>query len=305
VSGADAAVPAAAPLRLAGCGTALVTPFAANGDVDERALRRLVDWQIAEGVDFLVPCGSTGEAVTLTIEEHVRVVAVTAEEAAGRVPIVAGAGSNDTRKAIAMSRALRDSGATHLLHVTPMYNKPPQRGLLAHFRAIAEASELPVVLYNVPGRTAINMTAETTLTLAEHPQIVAVKEASGDLAQITEVIRGRPIGFSVLSGDDGLALAVVAAGGEGVISVISNATPRQMSDLVTEARGGDFDDARALHLKLAPWMKAAFVESNPIPVKAALHMMGRIGPTLRLPLVPLAEGHAGVVRSSLVAAGVL
>jgi 4-hydroxy-tetrahydrodipicolinate synthase len=305
MSGADAAVPAAAPLRLAGCGTALVTPFTTNGDIDERALRRLVDWQIAEGIDFLVPCGSTGEAVTMTVEEHVRVVTVTAEQAAGRVPIVAGAGSNDTRKAIAMTRALRDSGATHLLHVTPMYNKPPQRGLLAHFRAVAEASELPVVLYNVPGRTAINMTAETTLTLAEHPQIVAVKEASGDLAQITEVIRGRPIGFSVLSGDDGLTLAVVAAGGVGVISVISNATPRQMSDLVTEARGGDFDDARGLHLKLMPWMKAAFVESNPIPVKAALHMMGRIGPTLRLPLVPLAEAHVAVVRSSLQTAGVL
>lgn len=305
MSGADAAVPAAAPPRLVGCGTALVTPFAADGAVDEPSLRRLVEWQIAEGVDFLVPCGSTGEAATLTVEEHIRVVTVTAEQAAGRVPVVAGAGSNDTRKAIALSHALRHSGATHLLHVAPMYNKPPQRGLLAHFRAIADVAPLPIVLYNVPGRTAVNMLAETTLALAEHPRVMGVKEASGDLAQITEVLRARPIGFSVLSGDDGLALAVIAAGGEGVISVVSNATPRQMSDLVTEARGGDIEDARALHLKLAPWMRAAFIESNPIPVKAALHLMGRIGPTLRLPLVPLADGLVATVRASLVAAGAL
>jgi 4-hydroxy-tetrahydrodipicolinate synthase len=306
MSGADVDVPAVfTASRLTGCGTALVTPFAADGSVDEPALRRLVEWQIAEGVDFLVPCGSTGEAVTMAVDEHVRVVAVTAEQADGRLPIVAGAGSNDTRKAIALSRALGETGATHLLHVTPMYNKPPQRGLVAHFRAIADASPLPIVLYNVPGRTAINMAPETTLALADHPRIVGVKEASGDLAQITTILCGRPSRFSVLSGDDALTLAVVAAGGDGVISVVSNATPRLMAELVTTARGGEIEVARAAHLRLAPWMRAAFVESNPIPVKAALHMMGRIGPTLRLPLVPLEERHAPVVRSALAVAGAL
>src|ERR1700722_19367480 len=303
MSGADIDVPAVfTASRLAGCGTALVTPFAADGSVDEPALRRLVEWQIAEGIDFLVPCGSTGEAVTMTPDEHVRVVAITAEQAAGRVPIMAGAGSNDTRKAIDMSRALAGTGATHLLHVAPMYNKPPQRGLLAHFRAIADAAPLPVVLYNVPSRTAINITAETTLALAEHPRIVGIKEASGDLAQITEILRSRPASFSVLSGDDGVTLAVVAAGGDGVVSVISNATPRLMTELVTAARGGEIEVARDIHLRLAPWMRAAFIESNPITVKAALHLMGRIGPTLRLPLVPLDERHMATVRVALAAA---
>jgi 4-hydroxy-tetrahydrodipicolinate synthase len=306
MSGADVDVPAGySASRLAGCGTALVTPFAADGSVDEPALRRLVDWQIAEGVDFLVPCGSTGEAVTMTVEEHVRVVAVTAEQANGRVPIVAGAGSNDTRKAIALSRALAGTGATHLLHVTPMYNKPPQRGLVAHFRAVADASPLPVVMYNVPGRTAINMAPETTLTLADHPRIVGIKEASGDLAQITTILGGRPSRFSVLSGDDALTLAVVAAGGDGVVSVVSNATPHLMAELVTTARGGEIEVARAAHLRLAPWMRAAFIESNPIPVKTALHLMGRIGPTLRLPLVPLDERHVPAVRAALALAGAL
>jgi 4-hydroxy-tetrahydrodipicolinate synthase len=300
MSGADIDVPVAfAASRLVGCGTALVTPFAADGSVDELALRRLVEWQIAEGIDFLVPCGSTGEAATMTVEEHVRVVAITAEQAAGRVPIMAGAGSNDTRRAIALSRALAETGATHLLHVAPMYNKPPQRGLLAHFRAIADAAPLPVVLYNVPSRTAINIAADTTLALAEHPRIVGIKEASGDLAQITEILRGRPSRFSVLSGDDALTLALVAAGGDGVVSVVSNATPRLMTQLVAAARGGEIEIARAVHMQLTPWMRAAFVESNPIPVKAALHLMGRIGPTLRLPLVPLDERYVPTVRAAL------
>lgn len=290
---------------LAGCGTALVTPFEADGRVDESALRRLVEWQIAEGIDFLVPCGSTGEAVTMAPDEHVRVVAITAEVANARVPILAGAGSNDTAKAVAMSRALVAVGATHLLHVTPMYNKPPQRGLIAHFRAVADASELPIVLYNVPGRTAINMAADTTLELATHPRIVAIKEASGDLAQITDIIQRRPPGFAVLSGDDAMTFAVIALGGDGLISVVSNATPRLMTELVTAARAGDFDRARALNTRLTPWMRAAFIESNPIPAKAALHMMGRIGPALRLPLVELNPAHHRAVRDALVTAGAM
>lgn len=291
--------------RLAGCGTALLTPFDTNGALDEPALRRFVEWQITEGIDFLVPCGTTGEAATMTAGEHRRVVEITAEQAAGRVPVVAGAGSNDTRRAIAQSREMEDAGATHLLHVVPMYNKPPQRGLAAHFRAIAGEARLPVILYNVPGRTGVNMDAATTLELAEVPGIAGIKEASGDLAQITEILRARPAHFSVLSGDDALTLAVVAAGGDGVISVTSNATPRRMAALVRAARSGDLAAARSAHLALTPWMRAAFVESNPLPAKAALHLLGLMGPTHRLPLVPLAERHRPAVRAALVAAGAL
>jgi 4-hydroxy-tetrahydrodipicolinate synthase len=291
--------------RLTGCGTALVTPFARDGSVDERALRDLVDWQIAEGIHFLVPCGSTGEAATMTPAEHRRVVEIVVEQAAGRVPIVAGAGSNDTKRAVATSREMKAAGATHLLHVSPMYNKPPQRGIIAHFRAVAEATDLPVIVYNVPGRTGSNIEAKTTLVLAEVPNVVAVKEASGNLAQITDVLRDRPSSFSVLSGDDELTLAVMSAGGDGVISVVSNATPQAMSHLTECAARGQLGEARELHLRLLPWMRAAFVESNPIPVKAALAMMGRIQNVLRLPLVPLAEAHADAVRGALQAAGAL
>jgi 4-hydroxy-tetrahydrodipicolinate synthase len=290
---------------LTGCGTALVTPFDETGAVDESALRAFVDWQIAEGIDFLVPCGSTGEAATLDLEEQRRVVAITVEQVNGRLPVVAGAGSNDTRRAIALSRAMREAGATHLLHVTPMYSKPPQRGLMAHFRTIADAVDLPIVLYNVPGRTGVNLEAATTLELAAVAGVVAVKEASGDLSQIGEIIRHRPSEFTVLSGDDALTLAVVAAGGDGVISVVSNATPRRMRDLVAAARTGDFDVARREHSALSPWMRAAFVESNPLPAKAALHLMGKMGPAHRLPLVPLASHHVATVHTSLVAAGAL
>jgi 4-hydroxy-tetrahydrodipicolinate synthase len=291
--------------RLTGCGTALVTPFASGGSLDEPALRRLVDWQIDEGIHFLVPCGSTGEAATMSADEHRRVVEIVVEQARGRVPVVAGAGSNDTKRAVAMSRQMKAAGATHLLHVSPMYNKPPQRGIIAHFRAVADATDLPVIVYNVPGRTGSNIEAKTTLTLATVPNIVAVKEASGNLAQIADVIRERPDDFSVLSGDDELTLAVMAAGGDGVISVVSNATPHAMSALVEQAAAGRIADARALHERLLAWMRAAFVESNPIPVKAALAMMGRIENALRLPLVPLADQHEGAVRAALRAAGAL
>ena len=273
--------------RLTGCGTALVTPFRGDGAIDEPALRALVDWQISEGIDFLVPCGSTGEAATMTPDEHRRVVEITVEQARGRVPIVAGAGSNDTRRAIAQSREMQAAGATHLLHVVPMYNKPPQRGLVAHFSAIAAAAQLPIILYNVPGRTGVNMEAATTLQLAAVPGIAGVKEASGDLAQITEILADRPPEFSVLSGDDALTLAVVMAGGDGVISVISNATPRRMTELVACARAGNVPAARAAHLALMPWMRAAFVESNPLPAKAALHLHREDGP-----YAPAAAGSA-------------
>jgi 4-hydroxy-tetrahydrodipicolinate synthase len=291
--------------RLVGCGTALVTPFTSGGDVDETALRALVDWQLAEGVHFLVPCGSTGEAATLDAGEHARVVAITVDQVAGRVPVVAGAGSNDTKKAIALSRAMKAAGATHLLHVSPMYNKPQQRGIVAHFRAIAEAVDLPIVVYNVPGRTASNIEAATALELATIPGIVAIKEASGNIGQIGEILRERPASFAVLSGDDAMTLPVMALGGEGVISVVSNVTPRRMVSLVDACLAGDFATARTMHRQLLPWMGAAFVEANPAPVKAALAMMGRIENVLRLPLVPLAEGYTSTVRSALATAGAM
>jgi 4-hydroxy-tetrahydrodipicolinate synthase len=291
--------------RLAGCGTALVTPFNTHGSVDEAALRALVDWQIEEGIHFLVPCGSTGEAATMSVEEQRRVVEVVVEQAKGRVPIVAGAGSNDTQRAIALSRTMLDAGATHLLHSSPMYNKPPQRGIVAHFKAIAEAVDLPIVVYNVPGRTGSNIEAKTTLEMARIPGIAAVKEASGLLPQISDIIAGRPAEFAVLSGDDELTLAVMSLGGDGIISVISNATPRLMSSLCEKLKAGDLAAAREIHFKLLPWMRAAFVESNPMPAKAALSMMGRLQNVLRLPLVPMASSNDQLVRAALATAGAL
>jgi len=291
--------------RLAGCGTALVTPFTVQGGVDEQSLRAFVDWQIASGVHFVVPCGSTGEAATMTPAEHRHVVEITVEQTAGRVPVVAGAASNDTSKAIALSREMVSAGATHLLHASPMYNKPPQRGIVAHFRAIADAVKIPIVVYNVPGRTASNIEAATTLELAEHENIVAVKEASGNLSQIGEIIRHRPARFSVLSGDDPLTLQVMADGGDGIISVTSNVAPSLVAQLAELCAAGDFSSARDIHHRLAEWTAAAFVESNPIPAKAALAMMGKMANVLRLPLVPLAERLEPTVRAALVSVGAL
>ncbi len=291
--------------RLTGCGTALVTPFTTSGEIDERSLRSFVDWQISSGVHFIVPCGSTGEAATMTTTEHRRVVEISVEQAAGRVPVVAGAASNDTQKAIALSREMESAGATHLLHASPMYNKPPQRGIVAHFRAVADSVGIPIVVYNVPGRTGSNVEAATTLELAEHENIVAVKEASANLTQIGEIIRHRPARFSVLSGDDPLTLQIMADGGDGVISVTSNAAPQLVSKLTELCAAGDFAAARMIHHQLAEWTAAAFIESNPIPAKAGLAMMGRMQNVVRLPLVPLAERFEPAVRSALVTAGAL
>jgi 4-hydroxy-tetrahydrodipicolinate synthase len=289
---------------LRGAMTALVTPFHADGSIDEQALGALVDWQIAEGIHGIVPVGSTGEAVTLSLPERERIVRIVAERAKGRVPVIAGAGSNDTAAAIEASKVLGAAGATHLLHVSPMYNKPPQRGIIAHFTAVADASPLPVVLYNVPGRTGSNMTAETTLELAEHENIVAMKEASGNTGQIDQILRGRPEGFAVLSGDDGLTLAVMAAGGDGVISVISNAVPKLCAQLTDALAKSDLATASLIHHRLAPLVEAAFIESNPIPIKAALAMMGRLKNVLRLPLVPLDTKHEARMSAALRIAGV-
>jgi len=290
---------------LTGCGTALVTPFTVTGDLDEPALRAFVDWQVSEGVHFVVPCGSTGEAATMTLDEHRRVVEITLQQVNDRVPVVAGAGSNDTEKAIALSKEMQSVGATHLLHTSPMYNKPPQRGIVAHFKAIADAVDLPIVIYNVPGRTGSNVEAATTLELAEDKRFVAVKEASGNLAQITEIIRNAPAGFKVLSGDDSLTVAVMAEGGDGVISVTSNVVPKLVSQLTECLALGDSVQARSISQQLAPWTIGAFVESNPIPTKAALAMMGKMKNVVRLPLVPLADKYADQVRSSLKSIGAL
>lgn len=289
---------------LRGAITALVTPFNADGSIDEAALAALVEWQIAEGIHGLVPVGSTGEAVTLSLAERERIVRIVAQQAKGRVPVIAGAGSNDTAAAMEASKVLGAAGATHLLHVSPMYNKPPQRGIIAHFRAVADASPLPVVLYNVPGRTGSNMTAETTLALAEHENIVAMKEASGNTGQIDQILRGRPEGFAVLSGDDGLTLAVMAAGGDGVISVVSNAVPKLCARLTDALAKSDLATASLIHHRLAPLVEAAFIESNPIPIKAALAMMGRLKNVLRLPLVPLETKHEARMSAALRIAGV-
>lgn len=284
---------------LRGCGTAIVTPFAEDGTVDEDGLRALVDWQIEEGVDFLVPCGSTGEAATLSLEEHLRVVRITAEQADARLPVVAGSGSNDTAKCVELSRAVVEQGATHLLVVSPMYNKPPQRGLVRHFETVADSADAPLLLYNVPGRTASNMTAATTLALAEHPNVIGIKEASGDLDQIGTILRDRPDGFCVLSGDDAVTLPLMALGAEGVVSVISNAVPGRMSALVRAMAEGDLERARRIQEALLDLMDVAFVESNPIPIKAALAELGRGADRVRLPLVALADAHRAAVRAAL------
>lgn len=294
------------PLR--GVFTALVTPFTAEGEVDEAALRRLVQYQIAGGVAGLVPGGTTGEGATLEPDEHQRVVEIVVQEAAeaGRsLPVIAGAGTNSTSKTIALARRCRDAGADGLLLVTPYYNKPPQAGMAAHFRAVAEAVDLPIVLYDVPGRTGVHLAAETVLELAAGEPFVALKDASGRLDETSRVLRGRPDGFAVLSGEDSLTLPIVALGGDGVISVASNQAPAAMAELVTAALAGDRAQAAALHARLFPLMQANFVETSPIPVKWGLHRMGLIGPGTRAPLCALSPRGEQVVAAALEEMGLL
>ena len=293
---------------LTGVFTALITPFTDSGAVDETALRSLVKRQVDGGVAGLVPCGTTGEAVTLDADEHERVVRVTVEaaRAAGRpVVVVAGCGSNDTKKAADLAARCRLAGADALLAVTPYYNKPTPTGLIAHFSAIAEAGRLPVILYNVPGRTGLNMLPETVLKLAADPRFIGVKEASGNLEQASEILRSRPPRFAVLSGEDSLALPIVALGGEGVIAVVSNEAPALLVEMTDAALKGDRPRAAALHAKLFPLMRANFRESNPIPVKWAMARLGLCGGTLRLPLVPLSAAHHGPVEDALRLTGLL
>jgi 4-hydroxy-tetrahydrodipicolinate synthase len=269
-----------------GVGTALVTPFTSSGAVDEAAVRRLARRQIDAGVHFLVPCGTTGEAPTLSGEEKRRVVELVVEEAGGRVPVLAGAGGYDTREVVESARAMQDAGADGLLSVTPYYNKPTPDGLFHHYQAIAEATPLPIVVYNVPGRTGCNVDPSTLARLASIPHVAGVKEASGNVTQICEVLRAVPADFLVLSGDDALTLPAMAVGARGVVSVASNEAPGEMARLVEAAERNDFAAAREVHSRLLPLMLANFAESNPIPVKAAMAQMGLLEENYRLPMVP-------------------
>ena len=269
-----------------GCGTALVTPFTAGGAVDEPAVRRLAARQIDAGVHFLVPCGSTGESPTLSRAEQVRVVELVVEAAAGRVPVLAGAGGYDTGSVIDLVANMGRAGADGILSVTPYYNKPTPEGVFQHYRAIAESTPLPIVVYNVPSRTGCNVDVDTLCRLAALPNIVGVKEASADMPQMCEICRAVPTGFSVLSGDDLFTVPLMSVGGSGVISVASNEAPEEMSRLVSVALNGDFDTARQLHTRLLPLMRVNFIETNPIPVKAAMAHLGLLEAHYRLPMVP-------------------
>jgi 4-hydroxy-tetrahydrodipicolinate synthase len=272
--------------RFTGCGTALVTPFAASGAVDEAGVRRLARRQIDAGIHFLVPCGTTGEAPTLSPAERRRVVELVVEEAKGAVPVLAGAGGYDTQEVIESARTMREAGADGLLSVTPYYNKPTPEGLYQHYRAIAEATPLPIVVYNVPGRTGCNVDPATLARLATIPHVAGVKEASGNMTQICEVLKAVPEGFVVLSGDDALTLPAMAVGARGIISVASNEAPAEMVQLVEAAERNDFAAARAVHSRLLPLLLANFSESNPIPVKAAMAQLGLLEERYRLPMVP-------------------
>ena len=284
---------------------ALITPMHEDASVDYAALRRLIDWHIAEGTDCIGVVGTTGESPTVSPEEHCEIIRVSVEHAAGRVPVMAGAGANSTREAIELSRYAQQVGADCSLQVVPYYNKPTQEGQYRHFRAIAEAVDLPMVLYNVPGRTVADLLPETALRLAQVPGIVGIKEATGNMERAAWLIREAPKGFAVYSGDDASAIALMLLGGHGTVSVTANVAPRAMHELCVAARAGDVRRATEIHMRLLPLHRHLFCEPNPIPVKWALGRMGRAGATLRLPLVELSEAQQPVVLQALRDAGVL
>ena len=289
-----------------GTGTAIITPFTKSGEVDVRALRKLVDFQIKGGVEAILPTGTTGESVTLSDNEVTLVVETVVDQTHGRVPVIAGAGSNSTDKAILLAKRVLKAGADGVLMVGPYYNKPTQEGLFQHYAAIADAIDAPIIVYNVPGRTASNIEAETTLRIAEEiPAVSGIKEASANFTQIMEILRQRPKGFCVWSGDDAITLPLVSLGADGIVSVVSNEAPKQFSDMVRLCLAGKFMQATKLHNALLPLMNFNFIESNPIPVKAALAMMGKIEQRYRLPLVPLSEKHRPRLQQILRKAGLL
>jgi 4-hydroxy-tetrahydrodipicolinate synthase len=292
--------------NLRGCGTALVTPFRKDGAVDERALRSLVEWQVESKIDFLVPCGTTGETPTLTREEWLRVIDIVIETAGGRVPILAGATSNATAEAVEKAKTVAaKKGVDAVLTASPYYNKPTQEGQYQHFKAIAEAIDKPVVLYNVPGRTAANIEPATLVRLSKVRNIVGVKEASGNIGQIAEVCAAVPDDFLVFSGDDAITLPVIALGGVGIISVASNEVPREMAQMTRLALSGDWEAARKIQDKFLALMQANFIESNPMPVKAVLAMMGKIEETYRLPMVPMKRETRAKLEAIAAEAGLL
>jgi len=288
-----------------GCGTALVTPFRSDQSLDETTLRRLVRRQIDAGIDFLVPCGTTGESPTLTHAEHLRVVDITLEEAKGRVPVLAGAGGYNTREVIELARELEEMGVDGILSVTPYYNKPTPEGLYQHYKAIAAAIDLPIIVYSIQGRTGINVEPATLARLAQIENIIGVKEASGNIAQMAAIIGLVPGNFTVLCGDDPITIALMALGGRGVISVVSNQIPAEMTHLAHACLKGDFETARQIQRRFLPLMNVNFVESNPIPVKAAMAMMGLLEPVYRLPLCPPSEASRTRIEKTIEEAGLL
>jgi 4-hydroxy-tetrahydrodipicolinate synthase len=288
-----------------GCGTALVTPFRGDLSLDEEAFRRLVRRQIQAGINFLVPCGTTGESPTLTRSEHLRVVEIAVEEAKGKVPVLGGAGGYNTAEVTELAKELRHIGVDGILSVTPYYNKPTQEGLYQHFKAIATAVPLPMVVYSVQGRTGVNVEPATLKRLAEIDNIVGVKEASGNIGQMASVLHHVPERFNVLSGDDSITLPLIALGGRGIISVVSNEIPGEMTKLTELGLAGDFAGARALQRTWLPLMEVNFVESNPIPVKAAMALMGLLEPVWRLPMTPPSAQNLAKIEAVLKAAGLL
>lgn len=295
----------AAPRALHGALTALVTPFREDGEVDLATFKALVRWQVESGIDGLVPCGTTGEGATLLSEEQDSLVAAAVDAAEGRVPVVAGCGTNDTRRTLELARRAAAAGADALLVVTPYYNKPNRSGMLAHYRAICESVDRPVIVYNVPGRTGQNVGADLVLELAEIPGIAGVKEASGSLEQIASILDRRRSGFAVLSGDDALALPALALGADGLISVVSNEAPTETAAMVRAALAGDFESARAMHFRLLGLMRANFVETSPVPVKTAMALLGRCEATIRPPLGPAEPSTRQAMRAALEKAGIL
>jgi 4-hydroxy-tetrahydrodipicolinate synthase len=293
-------------MQLRGCGTALVTPFRQDGSIDDDALRALVSWQVESLIDFLVPCGTTGETPTLSQDEWLRVIDITIEVVAGRVPIVAGATSNSTRDAVAKAKeAGARPGIDAILTASPYYNKPTQEGQYQHFKAIAEGVEKPIILYNVPGRTGANLEPATLARLTEIPNIAGVKEASGNMTQIAEICALVPAHFLVLSGDDAVTLPVIALGGSGVISVVSNQIPQEMGKMTRAALNNDWETARTLQRKYLPLMQANFIESSPLPVKAVLAMMGKIEEVYRLPLLPMRRDTRAKLQKVAMEAGLV
>ena len=288
-----------------GCGTAIVTPFRHDLSLDESALRKLIRRQIDAGIDYLVPCGTTGESPTLSREEHVRVVAITVEEARGQLPVLAGAGGYNTADVIALGNELEKLGVDGLLSVNPYYNRPTQEGLYQHFKAIAEGVPLPIVLYNIPGRTSVNIETPTLRRLAEIDNIVAVKEASGNINQMAAVCHAMPDDFDVLCGDDAITIALIALGGRGIISVTSNEIPAEMTKIAHLAMDGDFAGARAMQRAWMPLMEVNFIESNPIPLKTAMAMMGLLEPVWRLPMTPPSAQTRARVEAVLRSTGLL